>query len=128
MHPEKLLSQHPLKNGLALEFWDLSRPLLGDRWQVVVEARVAIAVAGDTLPQELRPQLDQVLAALGEEVVFAKQEVRQFVAAGEVPETLKLIEDQLLTSLRAYLGHPDFARRFIRKKYADQQKPKGWYH
>ena len=128
MNPGKLLSRHSLHNGLVLEFWDLSRPVAGDRWQVVVEARVAIAVTADTLPVELRPQLAQVVAALGEKVVFTKQEMRQFVASGEVAEILQVIEDQLLTSLRGYLGHPDFAARFIRKKYTDQQKPKGLYH
>lgn len=128
MNPEKLLSRHTLKNGLLLEFWDLSKPMVGDRWQVVVEARVAIAVTADTLPADLRPQGGQVIAALGEEVVFAKQEVRNFVAAGEVADILRLIEEQLLASLRAYLGHPDFAPRFIRKKYADQQREKGRYH
>jgi len=120
MNPEKLLSRHPLKNGLALEFWDLSRPMLGDRWQVVVEARVAIPVSGDTLPAELRPQLSQVISALGQEVVFVKQEVRNFVDTGEMAGLLKLIEEHLLASLKAYLGHPEFAARFIRKKFADQ--------
>lgn len=128
MNPEKLLSRHTLRNGLLLEFWDLSRPLAGDRCQVVVEARVAIAVTADTLPAELRAQEGQVIAALGEKMVFTKQEVRNFVAAGEMADILKLIEEQLLTSLRGYLGHPDFAARFIRKKYADQQREKGWYH
>jgi hypothetical protein len=128
MNPEKLLSRHPLKNGLSLEFWDLSKPMVGDRWQVVVEARVAIAVTADTLPADLRPQAGQVMAALGEEVFFNKQEVRTFVAAGEMAAILKQIEEQLLASRRAYLGHPDFAPRFIRKKHGDQQREKGRYH
>ena len=128
MNPEKLLSQHSLRNGLHLEFWDLSKALAGDRWQVVMEARVAIAVTADTLPAELRAQVAQVIAALGQVVVFTKQEVRNFVAAGEVAVILKLIEEQLLTSLRGYLGHPDFAARFIRKKYADQQRVRGLNH
>jgi hypothetical protein len=128
MNPEKLLSQHSLRNGLSLEFWDLSRPLAGDRWQVVVEARVAVAVTADTLPPDLLAQGGQVTAALGQEVVFTKQEVRNFVAAAAVADILKLIQEQLLTSLRGYLGHPDFAARFIRKKYADQQREKGWNH
>ncbi len=101
---------------------------MGDRWQVVVEARVAITVTAGTLPAELRGQEGQVIAALREEVVFTKQEVRNFVAAGDVAAILKLIEEQLLTSLRGYLGHPDFASRFIRKKYADRQRKTGWYH
>ncbi|MEW6660575.1 MAG: hypothetical protein AB1424_18190 [Thermodesulfobacteriota bacterium] len=125
MNPEKLLSRHPLKNGLSLEFWDLSRPLLGDRWQVVVEARVAIPVSGETLPAELGPQLSQVISALGKELVFAQQEVRNFVDTGEMAGLLKQIEEQLLASLKAYLGHPEFAARLIRKKLADQQRERG---
>jgi hypothetical protein len=128
MNPEKLLSRHSLKNGLALEFWDLSKPMVGDRWQVVVEARVAVAVTADTLPADLRAQEGQISAALGAEVVFTKQEVRTFVAADEMADILKLIQEQLLVSLRAYLGHPDFAARFIRKKFTDQQREKGRYH
>lgn len=127
MNSEKLLSRHTLKNGLFLEFWDLSRPMLGDRCQAVVEARVAVAVTADTLPAELRPQLGQVSAALGQEVVFSKQEVRTFVETGATPGLLKLIEEQLLGSLQDYLGHPEFAARLIRKKYADWQKETGRY-
>ncbi len=122
MNSEKLLSRHTLKNGLVLEFWDLSRPMLGDRSQVVVEARVNVPVTADSLPAELRPQLSRILTALGSEVVFAKQEVRTFVATAETPNLLKLIEEQLLASLQDYLGHPEFAARFIRKRYTDRQK------
>ncbi len=128
MNSEKLLSRHTLKNGLLLEFWDLSRPMLGDRCQAVVEARVAVAVTADTLPAELRPQLGQVSAALGKEVVFSQQEVRTFVETGAAPGLLKLIEEQLLGSLQDYLGHPEFASRLIRKRYADRQKETGWQH
>jgi len=122
----KLLSRHDLKNGLVLEFYDRSRPVAGDRWQVVVEARVVVAVTGQNLPPELRPQAAQVTAALGPEAVFAKEEVRHFVAAAELAGLLAEIEKQLLSSLSAYLGHPEFAARFLRKKFADYQKAKSW--
>ena len=124
MNPAKLLSRHTLKNGLVLEFLDLSRPLVGDRWQVVVEARVAVAVSGDHLPADLIPQLAQIIPVLGEEVVFTKQEVRQFVSATEMAALLAEVQEQLLASLRNYLGHPEFAPRLIRKKYADLQEIK----
>ncbi|MBI4643304.1 MAG: hypothetical protein HY790_10765 [Deltaproteobacteria bacterium] len=122
MNPVKLLSQHTLKNGLVLEFWDLSRAVAGDRWQVVVEARVAVAVTPENLPPDLRPQSAQIITALGEESVFIKQEARNFVAASEMAAQLAQITEQLLSSLRGYLGHPEFAARFIRKKYADYQE------
>jgi len=128
MNPEKLLASHTLKNGLTLEFWDLSRPVAGDRWQVVVEARVAVAVTADTLPPELRPLAARVISALGEEVVFSKQEVRNFVDTLEMANLLKVIEEQLLASIKDYLGHAEFSGKFIRKKYGDQQRERGWNH
>ena len=126
MNPEKLPSRHALDNGLFLEFWDLSRPVAGDRCQVVVEVRVAIPITADLLPPDLRPQLDRIISALGENPVFAQQEVRNFVAAGEVSSLLKQIEERLLASLGDYLGRPDFPGRFIRKRYADYQEKQRW--
>jgi hypothetical protein len=120
MNSAELISRHTLKNGLVLEFWDLSRPVAGDRWQVVVEARVRVAVTANNLPPDLRPQSAQIISVLGEEAVFTKQEIRHFVPGGEVAALLAAIEDQLFSSLSAYLGHPDFADRFIRKKFADR--------
>jgi len=125
MDLEKLLSRHALNNGLVLEFWDLSRPVAGDRWQVVVEARVPLAVAADTLPPDLGPHLNQVIAVLGKNLVFTKQEVRNFIAVGQVADLLKRIEAQLLASLRGYLGHPEFAARLIRKRWAERQEKQG---
>lgn len=119
MEPAKLLSRENLKNGLILEFWDQSRLLTGDRWQVAVEIRLPVAVTPETLPPELRSQGEQVRAALGAEVVFIKQEERIFVEAGEIPALLAQLQEQLRSSLAAYLAHPEFAPRFIRKKYAE---------
>ncbi|MFZ5453388.1 MAG: hypothetical protein ACOZF2_16135 [Thermodesulfobacteriota bacterium] len=124
MEPEKLLSRENLKNGLILEFWDRSRLLTGDRWQVAVEIRVPVAVTPENLPPELQSQGDKVNAALGEKVVFVKQEERIFVEAGEIPALVAQLQEQLRSSLAAYLGHPEFAPRFIRKKYADHQEIK----
>jgi hypothetical protein len=126
MTPVKLLSRQSLSNGLFLEFWDLSRPLAGDRWQVVVEVRVPVPVTAAILPPDLQPQMAQIIAVLGEEPVFAKQEVRQFVAQGEVAALMVDLQAQLHSSLAAYLAHPEFSARFIRKKYADIQEQKRW--
>jgi hypothetical protein len=126
MRQEKLLSRHSLPNGLTLEFWDLSTPTAGDRWQVVVEARLVIPVVLENLPPELQDKLDEVISSLGSPVIFAKQEVRNFVAAGEVPNVVKNIEAEMFTSIQRYLGHPEFASRFIRKKYKEFHERQSW--
>ncbi len=122
MKAQELLSQHRLDNGLTLEFWELSRPLAGDRWQVVMRARVAVQVNRETVPPELKDRLSEVISSLGPEIAFIKDEVRNFIDASEKPKLLKDIEAQLLSSLRSYLGHQEFAPRLIRRQFAEYQQ------
>lgn len=127
MNSEKLLSRHPLNNGLDLEFWDLSRPVAGDRWQVVMEARIRIPINEATLPAELRPRIDVVTKALGREMVFSRQEVRNFIAADEVAGLLKEMTARFLSTVATYLDRPGFAPGFIRKTFAAHQEKPRWY-
>ncbi len=126
MRPEKFISRHDLPNGLTVEFWDLSKHTAGDRWQVVVEARIAIPLVPENLPAELRDRQSEVASALGSPVMFTKQEVRNFIAVGEVPALVQKIASDLFASIRGYLGHPDFAPRFIRKQFKDFQERAAW--
>lgn len=127
MRPEKLFSRHPLNNGLILEFWDLSRPMAGDRWLVVLEARIAIPVGAATLPLDLMGQEAEISRALGPEIVFSQQDQRIFIAADEYPAILKEIEARLLALAPSYLGHPEFAGRFIRKRFTEFQEKERWH-
>ena len=126
MKPEKLFSRHPLDNGLTLEFWDLSRPMAGDRWLVVLEARIAVLVGRANLPADLVAQEAEISRALGPELVFSQRDERTFVADADLPATLKEMEARLLTLAPAYFGHPEFAARFIRKRFAELQEKRRW--
>jgi hypothetical protein len=81
MNAPRLLERHALENGLTLEFWDYSRPLVGDRWFVRLEARIAIAVRAETLPPELQahaaPVVEGRLAYLA-----VKDRIYKVVASG----------------------------------------------
>lgn len=126
MNPERLMSRHLLKNGLTLEFWDYSRPLAGDRWFVLLEVRIAIPIRPDTLPPELRGQTDQAKEALGDEIIFSQKDERNFIAATEAPKILKDMQNRFLDMAPGYFGHPDFAARFIRGKFAEKQALLRW--
>ncbi len=127
MASEKLVSRHPLENGLVLEFWDLSRHTAGDRWQVTLEARIMVPVSADTLPLELKPQLAEVLAALGPEVKFSHKETRNFVDAARMPQLLQEMEAWILASVKHYVSHPEFGARFLRRQYQQHQERARWY-
>jgi hypothetical protein len=122
---ERLRARHPLRNGLTLEVWDLSRPVAGDRCQVVLEARIRIPLEVMALPEDTPSRKAEIIAALGPELVYTRREERNFIAAKDVPSLLEEMETRLLALGPAYLGHRDFGVRFIRKKYQEyQEKPR----
>jgi hypothetical protein len=127
MVTESLLLRQSLPNGLVLELYDRSRPMAGDRWQVVLEVRLAITVNPAALPADLKKRAQEVMEALGPEIVFSQQDIRHFIDSREVPAILQEMQDRALNELREYLGHPDFAGRYIRKKFAEQQERQRWY-
>ena len=118
---ESLLLRRSLPNGLILEFHDLSRPMAGDRWQVILEVRLPIAVSAATLPPDLAERAQEVIAALGQEIVFTQQEVHHFIDGREVPTLLDEMQTRLWEGLKDYLGHPDFVGRYLRKKFTERQ-------
>jgi hypothetical protein len=126
MSSPRLLDRHLLDNGLTLELWDHSRPLVGDRWFVRLAARIAIPVRAETLPAELKAHAAQVVGALGEEIIFSQEEARNFIAASEAGALLKDMQERILALAPGYFGHADFAARFIRKKFAEHQALRQW--
>jgi hypothetical protein len=126
MNSERLISRHPLNNGLTLEFWDYSRSIAGDRWFVLLEVRIAIPIRPDTLPLELRGQADHVKEVLGDEIIFSHKDERNFISSTEAPKILKETQDRFLDMAPGYFGHPDFGARFIRGKFAEKQELLRW--
>jgi hypothetical protein len=117
MNSGRLIHKEFLPNCLRLEIWDHSRPVAGDRWYTRLEIRIIIPLRQE-LPQELKPQADKIVAALGEEVAFSHQEEWNFIAAVDLPVVLQDMQDRILQLAPGYYGHKDFAAKFIRKTYA----------
>jgi hypothetical protein len=121
MKSGRLILRWALDNGLALELWDHSRLIAGDRWMVSLETRIVIPIKAETLPPDLKPQADQVIETLGREVVFSQRDERNFIAATAVPDLLGDMQERILQLAPGYFGHVDFAARYIRKTYAGRQ-------
>jgi hypothetical protein len=126
MTTEKLLSRRPLDNGLTLEFWDLSRPMIGDRWIITLELRITISINAANLPSDLLPQEADIVKALGAEIVFSQRDERNFIDIKEFDAAVNEMVTRLLTLAPSYYGHPEFAGRLIRKRYAEFQEKQRW--
>ena len=97
----------PLDNGLALELYDHSKTLVGDRWTVILTARVEVEVADP-----------KAAAELGERITYEQKRERVFVDDRAKGEVFGELRTSFLNSQQAYLSRPDFAERFVLRQLA----------
>ncbi len=127
---EKRIKKIELGENIFLEIYDASKKLAGDRWQVLMVARIKLSVsetlmaAGDQLAEEL----DDLKAVLEKTVVFEQKSKRIFIASSEKDKIFdELLNGFIKTSL-PYLSRPEFPRRFVYKKYREAKEKENWYH
>ena len=108
VHKEKL------KNGLKFEIIDASRKVAGDRYLVVLLARVFISV-DKALKSEVCAGIDAEAArkALGPELIFEKKDERNFVDAGEKEAVFDHLRQACLDTAAKYFAHADFAAKYL---------------
>jgi hypothetical protein len=84
--------------------------------------RLPVPVTTDSLPPELVDRAPAVLTALGPEIVFTQQDVRHFIDFREMPAVLQEMQMRFWEGLGTYVSRPDFAGRFIRRKFTEYQR------
>lgn len=123
------MSTHPLlscnlKNGLTLLGWDQSKKTTADRWTVCVMVEMTIPVESKWFVNN--PVDDEkfrrIRSELGESVVFQQKRERQFIRADQKDHLVKEMSDSVVETGLKYLGHDDFAAKYILKVFADQQR------
>jgi hypothetical protein len=121
--PKKLIETITLPNGLVLELWDKSRPMVGDRWLVSLQAKVEVPVLPEyfsTMNNSEQAYLD-LLAAYGDPLVFTQEKTRHFVDENNLKKVLAELCQRFKDNLVYYLGNPRFASLYVLKKYGDLQ-------
>jgi hypothetical protein len=120
---EALIKKLELKNGLTLEFIDVSRKVAGDRCQVVLKTRVTLPVDSKWFPEKdaSRPGLAEIIDKVGPVVSFEQKKERNFVDQKEKEAVLKDIMAVAEDYGERYIGHPDFPGKLILKRYYDKK-------
>ena len=120
---ETQLKKIDLKNGLTLEFIDVSRKVAGDRYLVALKTKVTVPVEGKWFTENdpAQPGIDDIIARLGNRVVFEQKKERNFIDEREKPAVLKDIMAVAEVYGVRYIGHPDFPRKLILKRYHEEK-------
>ncbi|MBT3311009.1 MAG: hypothetical protein HN931_02385 [Desulfobacterales bacterium] len=118
---EKLIKKINLENSLEVEFFDASKKLMPDRWYICLILKMNIPVedsirsSGD-IPDE---DIKNIIDAIGNNLVFEQKREQNFVDEMVKEETLDKMCDSAIDITLAYLAHPEFAVKYIRKKYKE---------
>ena len=126
---EKLIKTMDLENNMQLNLYDNSRKLAGDRWLVSLIVRMEILVSETTLPDD-RQSVDHgedLLAVLGEKVVFEQKRERIFVDESEKEKVLTELIDRFQKNTRHYLAHESFPQKYVLKIYGEEKKKRSWH-
>lgn len=121
---KRLIERLILSNGLALELWDQSHLIAGDRWLVSLLATVEIPVLPEyfSAVDDSQKAYQDTIAAYGDKLVFSQEKVRHFVDEGETENVLAGLRQRLKDNLAGYISNPKFASRYALKKYGDLQE------
>ena len=115
---KNLVDTVALKNGLRLDIFDASRKIAGDRYQVVMSARIEIDVAEALVSSACAvTDPESVVAALGKKVVFEQKGERNFVDEKEKEAVFKNLLNACLDNAGKYFAHDDFAAKYVLRTY-----------
>ena len=126
MTEEKLIRTFSLENELLISFYDESKKIAGDRWQVTVTARIQIVtdqVQFTRMDPEKRTGIIQVV---GEQINYEKKLIRNFIGEKQKEEVVTALYKSFLQITRPYFSHRQFAERFVLKTYADSLEKRKW--
>lgn len=114
----KYLEDEQLANGVMVRFFDESRRVAGDRWQVTVryDAVVSVSESFWSLVSGEPALMEEIRAALGEEIVLTNVNERNFISA-EVKEALVTeIVSRARKNIFGYLAAPEFPESYFKRR------------
>jgi hypothetical protein len=126
---QALIKSIELRNGLKLDFYDISRKLAGDRWYVGLIARIDIPLIDSLLTNQhlSHYSIEEIRNALGKSVRFQQKRERHYIDEREKDDLLNDLMDSFIKRTINYLSLPDFPDKYVLKEFQAYRKRKIWY-
>jgi hypothetical protein len=126
MTETNLIKSISLENDLIISFYDESRKIAGDRWQVTVNAKIQILTAQVQFTRMDTKKKTEIIQEIGEQIYYEKKLIRNFVEEKQKEETITALYESFLQITRPYFSCRQFAERFVIKTYADSLEKRKW--
>ncbi len=119
-----ILDEMKLENGLTIYFFDESKRIVGDRWQVQLSVHAPLAVKENYFLgcEDSGRAYEDFTAEFGRTIVFKQTKTRNFIADEEMKSLLDTMKEDMLKSNVPYLSNPSFAEKYVLKRYEEWRK------
>jgi hypothetical protein len=120
----KHLEDEQLANGVVIRFYDESRRVAGDRWQVTVRYDVVVSVSEIfwSLVSGEPELIDEIRAALGAEIVLTNVNERNFISAEEKEVLVAEIVSRARKNIFGYLADPEFPKCYFKRCFKEARE------
>ena len=120
----KHLEDEQLANGVIVRFYDESRRVAGDRWQVTVRYDVVVSVSETfwSLVSGEPELIDEIRAALGAEILLTNVNERNFISAEEKEALVTEIVSRTRKNIFGYLADPEFPKCYFKRLFKEARE------
>jgi hypothetical protein len=120
----KHLEDEQLANGVVVRFYDESRRVAGDRWQVTVRHDVVVSVPETfwNLVSGEPEMIEEIRAALGAEIVLTSVNERNFISVEEKEALVAEIVSRTRKNIFGYLAAPEFPESYFKRRFKEARE------
>lgn len=120
----KHLKEDQLANGVVVRFYDESRRVAGDRWQVTVRYNVVVSVSETfwSLVSGEPELIEEIRATLGTEIVLTNVNERNFIAAEEKEGLVAEIVSRTRNNILSYIADPEFPECYFKRRFKEARE------
>jgi len=120
----KHLEEEQLANGVVIRFYDESRRVAGDRWQVTVRYDVVVSVPETfwSLVSGEPELIEEIRAVLGAEIILTKVNERNFISAEEKEALIAEIVSRTRKNIFGYLADPEFPECYFKRCFKEARE------
>lgn len=120
----KHLEDEQLENGVLVRFYDESRRVAGDRWQVKVryDAMVSVSEKFWSVVSGEPGFIEEIRASLGTEIVLTNVNERNFISVEEKEALVAEIVISARENIFGYLANPEFPERYFKRCFKEARE------
>jgi len=115
-----IIADKKIRDGISITFYDRSREIVGDRWQVELVGEMEIPVSETfwaAVSENDADLLDCVRKKIGNRIHFSVSRIRNFVDQDEKQPLIDEMVRRFEKNIMHYLDSPDFSQKLFVKNF-----------